>query len=98
MDPWYSTEWAPVPASMFERSRTYPVVPDSSELRTSTALAKAWCCAADSRPARRKWRVVKYDSPPMRIESSQRPEPEECRDAGADAQLHVRAPACSPCP
>ena len=28
----------------------------------------------------------------------QRTEPEHGRDAGADAQLHVRAPACSPCP
>ncbi len=28
----------------------------------------------------------------------QRPEPEDGRDAGTDAQLHVRAPACSPCP
>ena len=34
-------------------------VPWSRSLRTSTALLKAWCCAADSRPATRKWRTVK---------------------------------------
>ena len=38
------------------RSRWCPV---SSEVRITTALAKAWCWAADSRPASRKWRVVK---------------------------------------
>jgi DNA-binding response OmpR family regulator len=36
---------------MEARSVTYRVPPDWSELRTSTALAKACCCAADSRPA-----------------------------------------------
>ena len=49
--------------------------PCSSELRTSTALAKAWCWAADSRPASRKWRTVKYESPPMRMERISAPSP-----------------------
>ena len=40
-------------------SATYWVLPAWSELRTSTALAKACCCAADSRPASRKCRTVK---------------------------------------
>ena len=49
-------------------------------------------------PPSRKWRTVKYEIPPEQDREHQRPEAEDGRDAGADAQLHVRGPACSPCP
>ena len=48
---------------------------DDGRFAPRAALAKAWFCAADSLSASRKWRVVKYDSPPMLTESRSAPSP-----------------------
>ena len=54
----------------------YWVFPDCDRTAASTrALANAWFCAADSRSASRKWRVVKYDRPPMLKERRRAPRP-----------------------
>ena len=53
------TEWESEPTSSEASRSAYCLVPASSELRTKVALAKAWCSAAVSRSASRKWRVVK---------------------------------------
>src|SRR6202451_1979692 len=60
---------------MLESSTTYPGSPVPRSVRTRLALVKAWCWSVDSRPASRKWRTVKYDSPPIRMERISAPSP-----------------------
>jgi hypothetical protein len=72
---WIRIELEPDPTSSEARRLAYPLSPDSKELRTASALAKAWFCAADSLSATKKCRVVKYDRPPMLKERSSAPRP-----------------------
>ena len=75
---WIRMEFESDPASSEASNAAYPagaVCPYSTLLSRVRALAKVWVWAADSRSAKRKWRVVKYDSPPMLKESTRAPSP-----------------------
>ncbi len=53
----------------------YFLLPAATRLRKEKALANAWVCAAVSRSASKKWRVVKYAKPPMLMERRRAPSP-----------------------